>query len=142
MDTVAAQVMITDFPAVDANTTVADAEVCLETARVSGLPVLNPDRTVFGMLTPQNLAHFYRQPLNNPRAFHAWEICNARPLIVNQCRSLDEVSDALLESHCALVLVVDDARRLVGVILAESLLDHWLTSTRGAADQSTVMRRQ
>lgn len=141
MDTVAAKVMITDFPVVEANTTVAEAELCLELARVSGLPVINPDRTVFGILTPQNLAHFHRRPLNNPHAFHAWEICDARPLVKHQSSPLSEVTDAVIESHSAYVLVVNDERQLIGVIQAESLLNHWLTSARGTTRGPVSLRR-
>lgn len=129
MECTAADIMLSDFPFVDADATVAEAELFFELDTISALPVLNPDRTVFGLLTPKNLASFYRRPLNNPQAFHAWEICDARPMLAPASSSLDDVTQALLGSAARHVLVVSDAQQLVGVIPVERLLEHHAAST-------------
>lgn len=122
MTRTAADIMDTGFRFVDCDTTVAEAEDYLEQDGVAALPVLNPDRTVFGLLTPKNVLHFYRRPLNNPRAFHAWEICDARPLLATADSSLDDMTAALTESSAPCLLVVNPERQIIGVISAEILL--------------------
>lgn len=130
MECTAADIMLSDFPFVDADATVAEAELFFELDAVSALPVLNPDRTVFGLLTPRNLANFYRRPLNNPQAFHAWEICDARPLLTSAASSLEDVTQALLGSTARHVLVVsDDEQQLVGMIPVERLLEYHAMSS-------------
>jgi CBS domain-containing protein len=121
-----ADVMLTDFPSVDSNATVAEAEEYFGQDGVLALPVMNPDRTVFGLLTPQNLAHFHQRPLNNPRAFHVWEICDARPPAVTPDMSLEEVAQAVLLTSGRHVLVINKDRELVGVITSELLVQHFV----------------
>lgn len=120
--TMAEDIMLTDIPFVEADATVAAAEACMAASGSDALPVLNPDATVFGLITQKNLVEFYRRPLNNPRAFHAWEVCDARPLATSPNTSADDVAERLLDANCSLVLVVDDDRRLRGMITAEGLL--------------------
>lgn len=137
----AADIMVTDFPFVDSDATVAEAEEWFEQDTVASLPVLNPDRTVFGLLTTRNLASFRRRPLNNPHAFHAWEICDARPLVKHQSSTLDDITEGVLEMPRSHVLIVDDEQRLVGVIAAEQLLHHWLASARGTSPSASRHKR-
>ncbi|HEX7047533.1 MAG TPA: CBS domain-containing protein [Gammaproteobacteria bacterium] len=119
----AADIMHTDFPFVDCDVTVAEAEECFEQNGLTALPVLNPDRTLFGVLTPQNLIQFYRRPLNNPRASHAWEICDARPLTAAATSPLSEIAGALLESSRSHALIVNDENQLVGMVSTDQLLE-------------------
>ncbi|MBW3568041.1 MAG: CBS domain-containing protein [Proteobacteria bacterium] len=137
----AADIMVTDFSFVDSDATVAEAEEWFEQDGITSLPVLNPDRTVFGLLTVKNLAGFHRRPLNNPHAFHAWEICDARPLVKHQSSTLDDITEAVLEMPRPHVLIVDDNQQLVGVISAEQLLHHWLASARGTLPSANRHRR-
>lgn len=129
MKRTAGEVMATEFPFVDSNTTVAEAEAFFESGGVNALPVLNPDRSVFGLLLPRHFAAFHRRPLNNPRAFHAWEICDARPLVAPATSDLDAVTDALLASDARYALIVNGERRLVGVISPETLLERGIVAT-------------
>lgn len=112
-----------DFLFVDSDMTVAEAQEYMDEADLDAIPVLNPDRTVFGLLTQKNLAQFHRRPLNNPRAFHAWEICDARPLATSSITPSEDVIARMLETNCRYVMVVDENRHLVGVIAAEDLLE-------------------
>jgi len=114
--------MTPDFAFVGTDITVAEAEEHMDECGLDVIPVLNPDRTVFGLLTQKNLAQFHRRPLHNPRAFHAWEICDARPLATSAITPVEDVADKLLQTNCSHVLVVDEDRHLVGVISTEILL--------------------
>lgn len=123
-----ADAMQTDFVFVDCDVTVAEAEEFFNQSGLTGLPVLNPDRTVFGILTPQNLLDFHRRALNkNPRAVHAWEICDARPLLVNQKMPLKAITRTLLGTPSRHVLVIDTDQHLVGVISADMLLQQYVS---------------
>lgn len=130
----AADIMNTDFPFVDCDVTVAEAEECFEQGGLAALPVINPDRTVFGILTPQNLVQFYHRPLNNPRATHAWEICDARPLTAAASSSLGGIASALLASSKSHALIVNDDLELVGVVTTDQLLEENLLMPDRQAD--------
>lgn len=136
----AANIMQTDFAFVDCDATVAEAEEFFESGELSALPVLNPDRTVFGLLTPRNLAHFHRRPLNNPRAFHAWEICDARPLVTMGDTTVDELTSALLDSPAHHVLIINEEQQLIGVVATEHLLQNHAMSTREQALEQEQIR--
>lgn len=125
MSIIAADVMQKDFVFVDSDATVAEAEEFFESGNLSGLPVLNPDRSVFGVLTPQNLVSFHRRTESNARATHAWEICEARPLVATPVTSIDEIAEAVLLTSGRHVLVVNDERQLVGVITSDMLVRHF-----------------
>ena len=118
----AADIMDRDFSFVDCDTTVAEAEEYFQRDGVTALPVLNPDRTVFGLLTPKNLAQFHQRPLNNPRAFHAWEICDTRPPQAAPAMALADLVVAVLEAPAREVLIVNDEQQLVGVISTDRLI--------------------
>lgn len=122
MTSTAADIMSTEFPYVDCDVTVAEAVECFEQERLVVLPVLNPDRTVFGVLTPQNLLQFHQRPLNNPRATHAWEICDARPLTAAPSSPLDDIASAMLDASRSHVLIVNEDQQLIGMISARQLL--------------------
>ncbi len=126
MGKTAADIMHTDFPYVDCDVTVAEAEECFEQQGLAMLPVLNPDRSVFGVLTAQNLLQFYQRPLNNPRATHVWEVCDARPLTAAASSPLGGIANALLESSRSHALIVNDERQLIGVVTTEQLLEEKL----------------
>lgn len=138
--------MSRDFVFVDGDMTVLEAEDFMEECGLDAVPVLNPDRTIFGLLTQKNLARFYRRPLNNPRAFHAWEICDSRPLAASALTPIDELAGQLLETNCSHALVVDDNRQLVGVISTDLLLEHALPpageAKRKRASKGAVVDRR
>lgn len=121
----AAEIMQNDFVFVDCNATVAEAEEFFETGNLAALPVLNPDRTVFGVLTPQNLVAFHRRGDTHPGASHAWEICDARPLVATADTSLDEIAEAVLLTSGRNVFIVNADRQLVGVITSDMLVRHY-----------------
>ena len=129
MASVAADVMASDFTFVDCDVTVAEAEEYFETGQLGGLPVLNPDRTVFGVLTPQNLVAFHRRDTSNARAVRAWEICDARPLVAKPGTPIDEIAEAVLLTSGRHVLVVNEERQLVGLITSDMLVRHYALVT-------------
>lgn len=118
----AADIMDTDFSFVDCDTTVAEAEEYFQQDGINALPVLNPDRTIFGLLTPKNLVQFHQRPLNNPRAFHAWEICDTRPPQVAPTMPLADLVIAVLDAPSRKVLIVNDEQQLVGIISTDRLI--------------------
>lgn len=128
--------MKTDFQFIGSDVTVAEAEEHMDAAGVDAIAVLNPDRTVFGLLTQKNLAHFHRRPLNNPRAFHAWEICDARPVATSAITPVEDVVTRMLETNCPHVMVVDENRHLVGVISTDILLERNISGARDASLRS------
>lgn len=123
MKRTADDIMLKDFPFVDCDVTVAEAQDCFEKGDLTALPVLNPDRTVFGLLEPAHFAAFYRRPSSNPRAIHAWEICETRPLLGAPGDELRDVAAALLMAETRHALVVNEERQLIGVISTEMLLE-------------------
>lgn len=136
MQRTAGDIMVTDFPFVDCDVTVSEAEECFERGGLNALPVLNPDRTVFGLLTPRDFARFYRRPDNNPRAAHAWEICDARPLLGAPSDALRDVAAALLMAETRHALIVNEDRQLAGVVTTEMLLESEFALDGGAVVSS------
>lgn len=109
------------FIFVDSNAMVAEAEELVAELHLKALPVLNPDRTVFGLLAPEHQERFHSRPLNNPRAFHTWEICEAYPLLASPHTPVEELVETIREPRSTHVLVVNEDRELPGMIAAEQL---------------------
>ncbi|MDX1455798.1 MAG: CBS domain-containing protein, partial [Gammaproteobacteria bacterium] len=63
-----------------------------------------------------------QDPSNNPKAVHAWEICNTRPEIAHFRDEVSEVVGRLLTTHVRCVVVVDDTGTIVGLVHHEDLL--------------------
>lgn len=142
MASTAADIMQSDFPYVDCDVTVAEAEECFAQDDLVALPVLNPDRTVFGVLTPLNLVQFYRRPLNNPRATHAWEVCDARPVTAHETTALADIASFLVDSSRSHALIVNDEGQLLGMISACQLLGENLPVETSDESMTAAARAQ
>lgn len=129
MTLTAADIMETDFEFIDCDETVAFAENLLASGSQSALPVLNPDRTVFGTLGPKELLVFAQKPLSNPRAFHAWEICNTRFLAAFPHTLLDDISGILASHRSGTICVTSEEGELLGVIDSDTLVQRYLLPT-------------
>lgn len=120
-------VMETDFPVVDCDETVAEAEAKLADCGFDALPVLNPDRSVFGMLGTADVIRFHRGG-GNHLAIHAWEICATRPTSLRFDAGLDDAMALYSECSFRQLVVNDDQGRLAGLLTAEDLLHRYLVA--------------
>lgn len=116
----AGSVMSPEFVALRERATVADALTRLRRLAIVGrevnyVYVVSDARELRGVLVMRDLV------LNLPRTPLA-QVMVPEPLRVYAEDPLDEVRDALLERNLLAVPVVDDAERLVGIILATQLV--------------------
>lgn len=128
------ELMATDFPIVDCNETVADIEAKLTETSFDAIPVLNPDHTVFGMVSQADVIRFHKGN-GNVRVTQAWEVCSPRPCMLHVDDSLDHALACYAEAQFREIVVLDRQERLAGLLRSEDLLRNYVANAHlGQAD--------
>lgn len=122
-------VMATDVPLVDCDDTVAEVEALLGASELPGLAVLNPDYSVFGIISGADVMRFLSAK-GNSQAVHAWEICSTRPCLLRIDSSLDDAMATYTTQHCPVLAVIDLDNRFAGLVTPEMLLQRYIEPKR------------
>jgi CBS domain-containing protein len=108
-------VMTTNLVAARESSTAREIGSKLLIGNFNGLPVINSNIKVIGIVTAVDILRAIRQgkDLDSLRAI---DIMTRNPAVVKQDTEIDEVIDIILQKHIILVPVINDEQRLVGVV--------------------------
>ena len=99
-----------------ANAMIEDALDLMLDHRISGLPVLDPEGRLAGVITEYDVLRFYRESDANYHPFQPCrEFMTTAMVTIDQDATLDEATTALLQTSVRRLLVVD-GDQLIGVI--------------------------
>ncbi len=114
----AVEIMSTPVVTVTPDTTIQQAVVLLEEERISGLPVVDDDNRLLGMLSEFDLLRAIR---NLRLQGHVREFMSTDVVSVKESDSLTELADLMIEKRIRRVPVVRESR-VVGVISRRDLV--------------------
>jgi len=108
--------MITNPIILHRNSILADADNIMSTYRVSGLPIVEDDGTLVGIITNRDLK--YRKDLSQK----VEEIMTSKNLITGSIgTTLDEAKEILLENRIEKLPIVDENNKLKGLITIKDI---------------------
>jgi CBS domain-containing protein len=111
----ASDVMTTNLVAARAGTTAREVGTKLLIGNFNGLPVIDSNIKVIGIVTAVDILRAIRQG-KNLDSIRAIDIMTRNPVVVNQDTEINEIIDVILQKAIILVPVINDERRLIGVV--------------------------
>ncbi|MFZ0514015.1 MAG: CBS domain-containing protein [Candidatus Nitrosopolaris sp.] len=129
--TKAFDLMTTNVVAARESTTGTEISTRLLIGEFNGVPVIDNNIRVIGIVTAADILRAVRQG-KNLDSLRATDIMTRNPVVVKQDTEIDEIIDAMLQRVIVLVPVVDDDKKLIGVvarldILREKLNEKFVT---------------
>ena len=118
-------VMTTSLVAARAGTTAREVGTKLLIGNFNGLPVIDSSIEVIGIVTAVDILRAIRQG-KNLDSILAIDIMTPKPVVVKQDTEINEIIDIILQKAIILVPVINDERRLVGVVGRVDILRHTL----------------
>ena len=116
------------------NAMIEDALDLMLDKHISGLPVLDPDGGLAGVITEYDVLRFYRE---SEAVYHPFQPCRefmtTAMVTIGPDATLDEATTALLQTSVRRLLVVDN-ERLAGVISRRDIA-RFIRDERAAQDQ-------
>lgn len=97
------------------STTAMDISTKLLIGEFNGLPVIDSNAKVIGIVTAVDILRALRQG-KNLDSLRAIDIMTRNPVVVNQDTEINEIIDIILQKAIILVPVVDADRKLIGVV--------------------------
>ena len=101
---------------VDFEDTIDKVDALLTELKVSAVPVVDHNGTLFGIISSLDLLHFFAAR-RNPRATRAWELCTYKPVSVCPETSVSEVASLMLGKRIHHILVIENGK-LIGIVSA------------------------
>ena len=129
--TKAFNVMTSNVVAARQSTTAREISARLLLGDFNGLPVIDSNAKVIGIVTAVDILRALRQG-KNLDSLRATDIMTRNPVVVKQDTEINEIIDIILQKAIILVPVVDDDRKLIGVvgrldILQQNLNEKFIT---------------
>ena len=92
-------------------------EICtkLLIGEFNGLPVIDSNAKVIGIVTAVDILRALRQG-KNLDSLRAIDIMTRNPVVINQDTEINEIIDIILQKAIILVPVINDDRKLIGVV--------------------------
>ena len=123
--------MTTNLVAAREGTTAREIGTKLLIGNFNGLPIIDSNIKVIGIVTAVDILRALRQG-KNLDTIRAIDIMTRNPVVVKQDTEIDEVIDIILQKVIILVPVINDEQKLVGVvsrldILRQNLNEKFLT---------------
>jgi predicted transcriptional regulator len=123
--------MTTNVVAARESTTATEVSTRLLIGEFNGVPVIDDNVKVIGIVTAADILRAIRQG-KNLDSLRATDIMTRNPIVVKQDTEPDEIIDIMIQRVIVLVPVVDDDKKLVGVvarldILREKLNEKFVT---------------
>lgn len=123
--------MTTNVVAARESTTGTEISTRLLIGEFNGVPVIDNNTRVTGIVTAADILRAVRQG-KNLDSLRATDIMTRNPAVVKQDTEIDEIIDVMLQKVIVLVPVVDDENKLIGVvarldILREKLNEKFVT---------------
>jgi CBS domain-containing protein len=129
----ASDIMTKNIVAARASTTAREIGTKLLIGNFNGLPVVDNNIKLIGIVTALDIFRAIRQG-KNLDSLRAIEIMTKNPMVVKQDTDIQEIIDIILQRHIMLVPVVDDKHKLIGLvgrpdILKQNLNQKFVTIT-------------
>jgi CBS domain-containing membrane protein len=126
-------VMTKNIVAARANTTAREIGIKLVIGNFNGLPVVDTNIKLIGIVTAVDIFQAIKQG-KNLDSLRAIDIMTKNPVAVKRDTDINEVIDIILQRHIILVPVIDDKRKLIGLvgrpdILQQNLNQKFVTIT-------------
>ena len=123
--------MTTNVVAARESTTGTEISTRLLIGEFNGVPVIDNNIRVIGIVTAADILRAVRQD-KNLDTVSATDIMTRNPVVVKRDTEIDEIIDIMLQRVIVLVPVVDDDKKLIGVvarldILREKLNEKFVT---------------
>jgi CBS domain-containing protein len=123
--------MTTNVVAARESTTGTEISTRLLIGEFNGVPVIDNNIRVIGIVTAADILRAVRQG-NNLDTVSATDIMTRNPVVAKRDTEIDEIIDIMLQRVIVLVPVVDDDKKLIGVvarldILREKLNEKFVT---------------
>ena len=127
----ASDLMTTNVVAARESTTGTEISTRLLIGEFNGVPVIDNNIKVIGIVTAADILRAVRQG-KNLDTVSATDIMTRNPIVVKRDTEIDEIIDIMLQRVIVLVPVVDDDKKLIGVvarldILREKLNEKFVT---------------
>ena len=107
--------MTRNIVAACASTTAREIGTKLLIGNFNGLPVVDNNTRLIGIVTAIDIFQAIRQG-KNLDSLRAIDIMPQNPVTVKQDTDINEVIDIILQRHIILVPVIDDKRKLIGLV--------------------------
>ena len=139
--TKASDIMTRNIVAARANTTAREIGTKLLIGNFNGLPVVDNNIKLIGIVTAIDIFQAIRQG-KNLDSLRAIDIMTQNPVTVKQDTDINEVIDIILQRHIILVPVIDDKHKLIGLvdrpdILKQNLNQKFVTITYNIHQSTT-----
>jgi len=115
-------VMTTDVIAVRKNATVTKAMEMLRKHNVTGLPVVNEDGTVAGIISEKDVLEFLHDI--DDITYTVEDFMTPDVVTFSENANLIDICDLLLKKHFRRVPIVDAEGRLVGIVTRKDIIQY------------------
>ena len=139
-------VMTSNLVAAREGSTTREIGTKLLIGNFNGLPIIDSNIKVIGIVTAVDILRAIRQG-KNLDSIRAIDIMTRNPVVVKQDTEINEVIDIILQKAIILVPVINDEHRLIGVvsrldILRQNLNEKFLTIGKKASEQLKTFHKK
>ena len=107
-------VMSVDVVCAKKNATIIEAATRIVLGGFNGIPIINDDGMVIGMLTTIDILNAIKAGKDINRATID-EIMTVNPIVINQNKEIEETIDIMNKNRISMVPVVEDDSRIIGI---------------------------
>ena len=115
-------VMTTDVITIRRNATVTEAMELLRKHNVTGLPVVNDDGTIAGIISEKDVLEFLHDIDDIPSKVE--DFMTRDVVTFSQDANLIDICDLLLKKHFRRVPIVDGEGKLVGIVTRKDIIQY------------------
>ena len=110
-----------------------DARRKLIEHNIHHLPVLDKKEELVGIVSAHDLVHLYKQPLNQENPREEQLLCEKKPVTeimstelvtMQNHETIEKAIDILAEGHIHSILIIDEEKRLTGIVTNIDLLEY------------------
>ncbi len=105
------------------STTAREIGTKLLIGNFNGLPVIDSNAKVIGIVTAVDILRAIKQG-KNLDSLRAIDIMTRNPVVVKRDTEIDEIIDIILQKAIILVPVVDDGNKLIGLVGRLDIMQH------------------
>ena len=113
--------MTTNVVAARESTTATEVSTRLLIGEFNGVPVIDNNIKVIGIVTAADILRAIRQG-KNLDSLRTTDIMTRNPIVVMQDTELEEIIDIMIQRVIVLIPVVDDDKKLIGVVARLDIL--------------------
>jgi CBS domain-containing protein len=117
-------IMSTDIEAAKENATISEVGTRLKLRSINGIPIIDDDRKVIGILTIIDILRALRDN-KNIDALKAGDIMTRNPIVINQKADMMDMIDIMDKNGIKMIPVVDEESdsRLTGVVSRKDIIN-------------------